>query len=523
MTPIDCLAELHRGQPDLPLHGIDATRQIEHALQVGMEPHALMRRAGLSVARLALALAPDAERIWIACGPGNNGGDGFEAAALLQQAGKRVQVTALGTSASRPTDAAIALQRAQDAGVHIEAQLDEAGVAGAGLAIDALLGLGGRTRPAGEPQGELTRTLRAFNAQPMPRLSIDLPSGLDAERGTLAAVAAQASDTLSLLTLKPGLFTAQGRDHAGRVWFDDLGAAAAGIALPAAAWLGGSEAAVRLRAAPRQHAQHKGSFGDVLVVGGAPGMAGAALLAARAALRAGAGRVVACLLDGAAPTHDLNWPELMLRHDHWRTPAVLATATVVCGCGGGAAVAATLPQLLSASARLVLDADALNAVAADSSLQTLLRARDGRGLHTVLTPHPLEAARLAGLPDAGAIQAHRLEQAQALAESYRCVVLLKGSGSVLAAPGLAPCINGSGNARLASAGTGDVLAGWLGGLWSACGTDGSVRGLQQLAQAACWLHGRAAEPTAPLHGCVAAEGPSLAPLRASELIEQLGR
>ena len=523
MTPIDCLAKLRLAQPDLPLHGVAATRQIEHALQAGLPPQALMRRAGLSVARLALALAPDAERIWVACGPGNNGGDGFEAAAMLQLAGKQVRVTALGNAASRPADAAIALQRAQDAGVHIEARLDEAGVAGAGLAIDALLGLGGRPLRAGEPDGELARTLRAFNAQPVPRLSIDLPSGLDAECGTVATVAAEASDTLSLLTLMPGLFTAQGRDHAGRVWFDDLGAAVTGVSLPAAAWLGGGEAAAFLHAAPRRHVQHKGSFGDLLVVGGAAGMAGAALLAARAALRAGAGRVYACLFDGAAPAHDLNWPELMLSRDHWRTPGVMATATAVVGCGGGEAVAATLPQFLSAAARLVLDADALNAVAADSSLQTLLRARAGRGLQTVLTPHPLEAARLVGLLDASAIQAHRLERAQALAESYRCVVLLKGSGSVLAAPGLAPCINGSGNARLASAGTGDVLAGWLGGLWSAYGTDGSARSLQRLAQAACWLHGRAAEQPDPMHRSAAREDLLHAPLRASELIERLGR
>ncbi|MEO5771019.1 MAG: NAD(P)H-hydrate dehydratase [Burkholderiaceae bacterium] len=495
-------------------------------MQARLPAQALMRRAGLSVARLALALAPHAERIWIACGPGNNGGDGFEAAALLQQAGKQVHVTALGDATARPADAAGALQRAQAAGVRVNPGLDGGAAAASGLAIDALFGLGHRAASGDTFASDIVDALRVFNGRPTPRLAIDLPSGLDAERGTCADVAAQATDTLSLLTLKPGLFTAQGRDHAGRVWFDDLGAEAAGTnpfahADSASAFLAGGAGAARLCHAPRRHQQHKGSFGDVLVVGGASGMAGAAMLAARAAVRAGAGRVYACLLDPEAPSLDTAWPELMLRRDHWRSPNVLATSTVVCGCGGGQAIAAVLPALLSRATRLVLDADALNAVAADPALQNLLNARGARGFSTVLTPHPLEAARLAGVPDAAAIQADRLRHAQDLAERWGCVVLIKGSGSVIAAPGQRPYINGSGNARLASAGTGDVLAGWLGGLWSAFAAYETQAGLQNLVQAACWLHGAAAEPAAAQHGEAASAQPLRHTLSASELIERL--
>jgi hydroxyethylthiazole kinase-like uncharacterized protein yjeF len=182
---------------------------------------------------------------------------------------------------------------------------------------------------------------------------------------------------------------------------------------------------------------------------------------------------------------------------------------VVCGCGGGAAVAPVLPGVLAHAARLVLDADGLNAVAAGAGLQAALRQRADGGLPTVLTPHPLEAARLLGC-DTAAVQADRLASAQALAERLQAVVLLKGSGSVVAAPGLAPWINPTGSARLGTGGSGDVLAGWLGGWLAGQPAPVTVTGLQQLAATAAWLHGRAAD----------AGDPRL-PLRAGDLIEAM--
>jgi hydroxyethylthiazole kinase-like uncharacterized protein yjeF len=147
------------------------------------------------------------------------------------------------------------------------------------------------------------------------------------------------------------------------------------------------------------------------------------------------------------------------------TPALLAASTVVCGCGGGDRVREVLPPLLTHAGRLVLDADALNAVAADTALATLLARRAGRGLDTLLTPHPLEAARLLHTT-AAQVQQDRLSATRQMAAQFGATVLLKGSGTIIAAPGQISCINATGNAALASAGTGDVLAGWCGGLWA---------------------------------------------------------
>lgn len=485
------------------LHGVEASRRIETQAAQALPPHTLMQRAGLAVARLAIGVAPHAGRIWIAAGPGNNGGDGFEAALHLRAVGREVQVTALGDPARLPADAAASLARAVAAGVSIGAALPSAAP---DLAIDALLGLGA-TRA---PQGAMLPLIAALNGLACPRLAVDLPTGLDAETGRqVGPEAVTASHTLSLLTLKPGQFTGAGRERCGELWFDGLGAEAARAAEPADAWLVGSVAATTLRP-PRGHAGHKGRFGDVLAIGGAPGMAGALTLAARAALAGGAGRVFACALDPSTPALDPLAPELMWRPTHWREPRVLETSTVAAGCGGGDAVRDALPGLLSRSARLVLDADALNAIAADPGLQSQLAARSRLGRETVLTPHPLEAARLLGLADAAAVQADRLRAARALAERFGCTVVLKGSGSVVAAPQRAPAINPTGNARLASAGSGDVLAGWLAGLWAAAQAGTAARGAFEAAQAAVWLHGAAAQG-----------GDPAAPLPASRLLDRL--
>ncbi len=315
--------------------------------------------------------------------------------------------------------------------------------------VDALLGLGAQ-RPL---QGALAMWVQRMNQASAPVLALDLPTGLDADSGRAQAMCVRATATLSLLGLKPGLFTAQGRDACGDIWLDTLGT----VADPA-------QACAKLNPAPaprvRMHDSHKGSYGDVMVLGGAPGMVGAAVLAARAALHAGAGRVYLALLDPSAPAWDPQQPELMLR-----APNSLAwdQGTVVAGCGGAQAIAAWLPALLAQAPRLVLDADALNAIAADPTLQAQLRQRTPHS--TVLTPHPLEAARLLDCP-AAEVQAQRLHAAQRLADRYACTVVLKGSGSVIAAPGHTPRINPTGNARLATAGSGDVLAGLIAARWA---------------------------------------------------------
>jgi ADP-dependent NAD(P)H-hydrate dehydratase / NAD(P)H-hydrate epimerase len=463
------------------LFDTQTTRRLEAAAIESLPPHTLMARAGLSVARLAIALHPHVRRIWVACGPGNNGGDGLIAAIHLHRWAKRrgnpgqVVVTLwAGDSkddARLPPDAQNALFQAREAGLVIgDTPPDQWD-----LAIDAMLGIGGTRAPT----GAIACWRERMRQSPAPTLHVDLPSGLNADTGQWLQdpmkemphpVCTQGPQhTLSLLTLKPCLFTADGRDACGEVWHDDLQTDTAGSAVPTA-WLAGRTDRGQATHQPL-HVSHKGSFGDVVVVGGqdlnvdGAGMTGAALLAARSALHGGAGRVYVGLLESDKGAEGLRWdpaaPELMLRRlSTLLSGDLLHTSTVVCGCGGGASISRVLPAVLSRARRLVLDADALNAIANDTALQALLQQRSGRHWFTVLTPHPLEAARLLNQTTAQ-VQENRLRSAGRLAEKYGAVCVLKGSGTVISAPGQPPLINPTGNGLLGTAGTGDVLAGLI--------------------------------------------------------------
>lgn len=477
-----------------PLFGATRSRAIEGAALVTSAPHALMARAGLAVAQWARALYPHARSVWVACGPGNNGGDGLVAACHLaawaNSSGAELSVSWQGDVNRLPSDAAWAFSSAQQAGLR---WVDDP-PSDCDLAIDSLFGLGGR---ADEATGPLKRCLHTLRQAPYPVLCVDLPSGLNPDTGTLPDPISPRGPrhTLSLLTLKPGLFTAAGRDAAGEVWLDDLGCTPAEAP---DAWLGIAPP----RNTPRPHSNHKGSHGDVLVLGGqglhvnGAGMTGAAVLAARAALHGGAGRVYLVALD-AAGTSSVDWdtetPELMVRTTAHLTPEWLEQTTVVCGCGGGDAVAPWLQQIIAHSQALVLDADALNHVAAAPTLQQALRERSqARGVAaTVITPHPLEAARLLGTSTHD-VQSDRLAAAQRLAHELGLICVLKGSGTVIAMPGQVPVINPTGNARLATAGTGDVLAGWMGARLAAHDTTPF-----HAASTAVYQHGHAADMWSP--------------------------
>jgi hydroxyethylthiazole kinase-like uncharacterized protein yjeF len=547
---------------DLPLLASQSTRELERRAQAELPAYTLMQRAGQATAKLALALAPHGRGFFVFCGPGNNGGDGLAAARILHLGGHRVQVYLAADPARLPCDAATALRLAKESGVPMLQALPSTRDLSEGLLIDALLGIGFRPTQRSLPP-ELQACLSALRSASAPILSIDLPSGLSAETGEGPPWTLRATTTLALLSLKPGLFTGLGRDLAGEVWWDDL---AFSRPQQPDAWLSS-----RAQPLHRRHDQHKGSFGDVSVIGGAPGMRGAALLAARAAHASGAGRVFVSLLDSQehspqseacalvscqgsnaacslalkpdgvvasrrhSPSYDSSSrlasgldgggikrhlsldttldldptnPALMFRRFNLEKAA---EHTLVCGCGGGAEIAGYLPGILNTAARLVIDADGLNAVAASHELKEQLRGRAGAGKQTILTPHPLEAARLLQC-SSQLIQADRLTAAQRLADELQCVVVLKGSGTVIAAPESTPLINLPGNAALASPGTGDVLAGWMGGWWSQCAGAVNLSGLQvarQVARDTVALHGRAAEP------------PRCGPLRASDLIERM--
>ena len=475
-----------------PLMDVARTRRQERDLACRLPPHALLERAGRSVYRLSAALAPCAQRVWVACGAGHNGLDGLIAATHWAQHFGRVgrgtvTVTAWPPHPSTATDAHHWRERAHAAGVRFEATAPS----DPDIAIDALLGIG-LNQPV---RGDAATCIQQLQSANCPVLCIDVPSGLDADTGSWRAdTKLQASaqrHTLSLLTLKPGLFTHMGRAAAGDIWFDDLDTTQPGAHGPddATAWLYAPNRT--LPVGPPPHA-HKGLRGDLIVIGGQEDVAtgsmrGAAILAARAGLKAGAGRVFVGLLTTspglATIGHDPLQPELMFKPPAALVESSSSSAVMVCGCGGGDSITRWLPDIMTREGPLVLDADALNAIAASESLQLALQQRQTQGRLSVLTPHPLEAARLLGMSTA-AIQSNRLEAAKRLANHYRCVVVLKGSGTVVAKPGATPSINPTGNGWLATGGTGDVLAGLIGA--GLC--DGQIEPMHAV-QRAVFQHG----------------------------------
>jgi len=338
-----------------------------------------------------------------------------------------------------------------------------------------------------------------INRQPAPVYALDVPSGLDADRGSWVGgvPGVRAKATITFIGAKPGLFTGEGCDAAGAVIVEQIGV---GGGSGSGVLLGPGDFAELL--VPRRRDSHKGTFGSVAIVGGNVGMIGAPLLAARAALRLGAGRVyVDCL---GAP--DLRWdplqPELMFRP---LQGLGAPTACVVgCGLGDGPSAQAALAAALAQPGPVVIDADALNLLSADDNLS---RACAARTTTTVLTPHPLEAARLLGT-GAAAVQGDRVGYAQELARRFNALVVLKGAGSVVAGAAGRFGINPTGSAALATAGTGDVLAGMIGALLGQC-SDARCA-----VDAGVWLHGAAADDFQADIGLVASD---IAPLAARRL------
>ena len=488
-------------QEPLALFDVAQTRHLEQLASARIvSGPSLMVQAGLSVANLAMAIKPCAPCYWVFCGPGNNGGDGLEAATHLHQRGQQVRVVLWQPSATRPLDAAQALSKVKALGISIQATLPAQGdVSPHDLCMDAMLGIGLRSSTTEAHEAATLETEQAMHAWihsiyqlGADVLAVDTPSGLNANTGQFQNTKVvpqdiQAQHTLQLLTAKPGCMTAHGRDACGTLWLDTLGSEDLQQSLNATAKLNSHlQPFVK-----RQHASHKGSFGDVTIIGGEAvqvrgmGMTGAVDLAASAALHAGAGRVMACYVsaNSKAVQTSPRWPEIMLRDF---AALQLRNGAVVCGCGGGLAVVKVLSKVLRESSRLVLDADALNAIAKDSWLRELLQQRTAKHFTTVITPHPLEAARLLNT-DSATVQHDRLTAAQKLADDLKCTVVLKGSGTVIAKTHQTPVINPTGNARLATGGTGDVLAGLLGARLAQGMTE------FEAACAAVFEHGEAAD------------------------------
>ncbi len=450
-----------------------ALREVE-ALAAPRSHPPLMTLAGRAVARRALDLARGRRGpIALVAGPGNNGGDAWVAADQLLSLGAPVLVWAPLGGGTRDPVAASARARFLAEGGGVVRTLPE----DAALLVDGLFGIG----LCRELSGGARDAVIAINASRAPALAIDVPSGLDADTGAIHGVAVRAAHTITFIAGKPGLVTGNGPDHAGQVDVDSLGIDDAlfpgnvGVLLTRA-----TVQRLPLRAAN----SHKGSFGTVAVVGGAAGMAGAAILAARGALFAGAGKVYATLLAPGAPAYDPAQPEILLRS----LDEALTADVLVAGPGAGAPdspfAREVLPRLLAADKPLALDADALTALAH----QRALPHADLRRRHapTLLTPHPGEAARLLGVSVAE-VQADRVAAATELSRTFGAEVVLKGAGSVCASPNGSWAINASGNAGLASGGTGDVLSGVIGALLA------QTMAPTQALQLAVWAHGAAAD------------------------------
>jgi hydroxyethylthiazole kinase-like uncharacterized protein yjeF len=441
-----------------PLLTSEALRAVEGRFAGEGQP-SLMLRAGRAVADAARRLAVDSGApILVVAGPGNNGGDAWVAADALRETFHRVVVLEASDAPPKAPQAREARAAFASGGGRIAREWP-ADLAPA-LVVDGLLGIG----LARDVDAQLRALIERIDACGAPVLAIDVPSGLDSATGRVRGAAVRAARTITFIAHKVGLHTADGPDHCGIIECDDLGTGeevlreAHGFLLtPAlvAPWL-----------APRRLNSHKGDFGTVAVIGGNRGMVGAALLAGRAALLAGAGRVIVALLGSDAPTIDIVHPELMLRG----IDEASAADVVVAGPGAGRSPSATsrsafertiLPEILARPVPLVLDADALNAIAYDEALQRALIGK--RKAATILTPHPAEAGRLLGMETAQ-VQDDRLAAAQALASRFHAHVVLKGAGSICASPDGPWSVNATGNPGLATAGSGDVLAGIIGAL-----------------------------------------------------------
>jgi ADP-dependent NAD(P)H-hydrate dehydratase / NAD(P)H-hydrate epimerase len=480
----------------LPLYTSPEIREIEKSAEDSAAP-TLMERAGLAAAEFARELCGDtAKHVLVVAGPGNNGGDAFEAAAHLKNWFFRVSVVFAGKRERLPADAKAALTKWEAASgtllenIPKEMRFD--------LIVDGLFGTG-LARPLAGAHADLVKKINSLGA---PILSLDIPSGIDADTGAIMGCAVRADHTITFIAHKPGLWTLDGPDHCGEIRLETLGLDAASLRGPKG-WLLGRDVLATVLA-PRKRNFHKGQAGSVGILGGAAGMVGAAVLAGRAALKCGAGRVYLGLLTPRPPHMDYAQPELMLRKPReLLAPGLLDVLVAGPGMGQGKTSAEMLRAALKFPATLVLDADALNLAAGSRSLFSAIATRKTA---TIMTPHPAEAARLLG-KDTNEVQADRIAAALALARRCRSFAVLKGNGSVIAAPDGRWWINPTGNPGMASAGMGDVLSGMVAVL-AAQGADPLDALLSGV-----YLHGAAADE-------LVAAGTGPIGITASEVIEQ---
>ncbi|HEV2544692.1 MAG TPA: NAD(P)H-hydrate dehydratase [Methylobacterium sp.] len=488
---------------------VEAVRRVDAAaIAAGTPGLTLMQAAGAAVARRARALAPDGGRILVLCGPGNNGGDGFVAAHLLAEANYRIDLRLLGERAALKGDAALAA----------EAWTGPIGTAEADiplvdLIIDALFGAG----LCRDLEGAARALVEAVNRSGIPVVAVDVPSGIDGDSGAVRGLAIEATETVTFVALKPGHLLEPGRTHCGALHVAQIGtgeaALAAGLAGEARALYRNAPGLWRL---PRLTAgSHKYTRGHALVLSGPAHRTGAARLAARGALRIGAGLVTVASPAAALAENAAHLTAIMLRAcesaddlDDMLADERLNALLLGPGLGTGPATCDLVAVAAGAGRALVLDADALTSFR--SEVRTLSRhIRDGEA-RAVLTPHEGEFARLFSGTDAVAEGLSKSERTARAAAIAGAVVVLKGADTVIAAPDGRAAINDHGTPHLGTAGSGDVLGGIIAGLLA--------QGMEpfEAACAAVWLHGDAGLRFGP--GLISEDLPELLPAVLRDLV-----
>lgn len=449
--------------------------EMRAANQLGADT--LMKRAGAAAAELIMKRLEDAgveqRRVTLLVGPGNNGGDALACACELREKGAVVNVVLPG--GRRPTSAlALAqLERWTQAGgtTYDDPYMTEK----ADCVVDGLFGTG-LAKPI---TGDYLDAVLWFNERQALKVSLDIPSGLNPVTGhwTGSYPGCSADVTITFLCVKSGLYMCEGADAAGEIVLNELDVS---VQLSPLSVIGTDEFPRVLR--PRVKNSHKGDYGSVAVIGGTDGMIGASILAARAALISGAGRVTLECRAEHAPHVDMVYPEIMFA----TKPVNLEDFDAIvlgCGLGTSAEAKARVIEALNCQKPLILDADALNIIAADIKLQDMVLARRAP---TVLTPHPGEAARLLRRDTAG-VTADRVAACRELAVQTGAIVVLKGAGTVISMRSSRTWINPTGSPMLATGGSGDVLAGMIGAMF-AQGYD-----MVESVLAAVYFHGLSAE------------------------------
>ena len=477
------------------------------AIASGVPGIALMEKAGRAVAD-AVARHPLGTRVLVVAGPGNNGGDGFVAARVLSERGYPVRLTLLGDAAALKGDAAEAAKRWKGT---VEAAAPKA-VAGAGVIVDALFGAG-LNRVVG---GEARALIEAMNASGAKIVAVDLPSGINGASGAVMGIAVKAAESVTFFRRKPGHLLLPGRLHAGKVRVADIGIADSVLdQVKPGAFVNGPALWGQQFPIPKRDG-HKYARGHAVVMSGGMSFTGAARLAARCALRAGAGLVTLASPRDALAVNAAASTAVMVRavdgaDELKRLLADQRFNAIVLGpgLGVGAATRDLVLTALDGQRAVVLDADALTSFEDDASA---LFARTAER-PVVLTPHQGEFARLFKSALQGSENESKLGLTRAAAKASGAMVLLKGADTVIAAPDGRAAICENAPAWLATAGSGDVLAGMIAGLLA--------QGMLPF-EAACggaWLHGEAGNEAGP--GLIAEDLPEALPKVYRRLFEEL--